>query len=172
VALKDTIARINDMQREGVIGSYAIGGAVGATFYTEPATTFDLDIFLVPPSSTAGLLSLSAIYEYAAKRHWNSEGEHIVIADWPVQFLPAADPLEREALAQAIPTRIEDVETRVIRPEHLICFALRTGRSKDRIRIVQLIENKAADQSRLEDVLRRHNLTSKWDNFKQRFLND
>ena len=30
------------MQADGVIGKYAIGGAVGATFYLEPAATLDL----------------------------------------------------------------------------------------------------------------------------------
>jgi hypothetical protein len=31
--MKDTLQVINQMQADGVIGPYAIGGAVGATFY-------------------------------------------------------------------------------------------------------------------------------------------
>ncbi len=31
--MKDTLAMINGMQADGVIASYAIGGAVGATHY-------------------------------------------------------------------------------------------------------------------------------------------
>jgi hypothetical protein len=31
--MKNTLEVINQMQRDGVIGRYAIGGAVGATFY-------------------------------------------------------------------------------------------------------------------------------------------
>jgi hypothetical protein len=34
------------MQAEGVIGKYAIGGAVGATFYLEPSATLDVQIFV------------------------------------------------------------------------------------------------------------------------------
>jgi hypothetical protein len=45
MAIKDTIAVINQMQADGVIERYAIGGAVGATFYLEPVATLDVDIF-------------------------------------------------------------------------------------------------------------------------------
>ena len=31
------------MRTDGVIGKYAIGGAVGATFYLEPSATLDID---------------------------------------------------------------------------------------------------------------------------------
>jgi hypothetical protein len=31
--VRETIQAINQMQADGVIGEYAIGGAVGATFY-------------------------------------------------------------------------------------------------------------------------------------------
>jgi hypothetical protein len=43
--IKETIATINQMQADGVIERYAIGGAVGATFYLEPSATLDVDIF-------------------------------------------------------------------------------------------------------------------------------
>ena len=44
--IRDTIAAVNQMQADGVIGRYAIGGAVGATFYLEPVATLDVDIFV------------------------------------------------------------------------------------------------------------------------------
>lgn len=44
--MKATLAVISQMQSDGVIGKYAIGGAVGATFYLEPAATLDIDIFV------------------------------------------------------------------------------------------------------------------------------
>src|SRR5258706_10672269 len=49
-AVKATIQAINQMQADGVIGKYAIGGAVGATFYLEPAATLDVDIFVTLPT--------------------------------------------------------------------------------------------------------------------------
>jgi len=39
VNIKDTIAAVNQMQADGVIDRYAIGDAVGATFYLEPVAT-------------------------------------------------------------------------------------------------------------------------------------
>src|SRR3989304_10321779 len=40
------ITRINKMEADGVVERYAIGGAVGATFYLEPVATLDVDIFV------------------------------------------------------------------------------------------------------------------------------
>jgi hypothetical protein len=45
VNIREAIATINQMQSDGIIGRYAIGGAVGATFYLEPIATLDVDIF-------------------------------------------------------------------------------------------------------------------------------
>ena len=46
--IKNTIAALNQMQADGVIQRYAIGGAVGATFYLEPVATLDVDVLIVP----------------------------------------------------------------------------------------------------------------------------
>ena len=40
--MKAPLAFINQMRADGVIGKYAIGGAVGATFYLELAATLDI----------------------------------------------------------------------------------------------------------------------------------
>ena len=39
------LAVINELERDGVIRKYAIGGAIGAMFYVEAVATFDLDVF-------------------------------------------------------------------------------------------------------------------------------
>jgi len=39
-------AVINQMETDGVIGRYAIGGAVGSIFWLEPITTKDVDVFV------------------------------------------------------------------------------------------------------------------------------
>ena len=49
--MKRTIEVLNELEKEGVISRYAIGGAMGAIFYTEPFLTFDLDVFVVLPST-------------------------------------------------------------------------------------------------------------------------
>jgi len=43
VGIKEVIKTINRMKADGVIERYAIGGAVGATFYLEPVATLDVD---------------------------------------------------------------------------------------------------------------------------------
>lgn len=47
--VKAIFEKINEMQAAGIIGKYAIGGAVGATFYLEPAATLDVGIFATLP---------------------------------------------------------------------------------------------------------------------------
>src|SRR5215467_13208008 len=62
-AVKTALELINQMQAAGLITAYAIGGAVGATFYLEPAATIDLDIFVTLPVAR-GLVDLAPIYTY------------------------------------------------------------------------------------------------------------
>lgn len=170
--MKETLELLNQMQRDGVIESYAIGGAVAATYYLEPFTTMDLDIFvqLSPPPGSA-LLSLTPIYDYLTSRGGRIQSEHVVIGTWPVQFLPAYDPLEVESLQQARPVDVDGTATRVLLAEHLLALALRTGRLKDHNRILQFLSEKVIDTARMNDILERHGLQSKWQSFERRYLN-
>lgn len=169
--MKETLEAINQMQADGVIGRYAIGGAVGATFYLAPAATVDLDIFVTLPSASEQLLvSLSPIYEFLKSRGATEQDEYIVMGDWPVQFLPTSNDLEREAVEQAVLTDVEGVPTRVMSAEHLVAIALNTGRAKDYSRTLQFLEQKAVDQKKMKEVIDRHGLSTKWIQFEQRFL--
>jgi hypothetical protein len=170
-SMKATLDAINQMQADGVIGNYAIGGAVGATFYLAPAATVDLDVFVTLPGSSGTLLaSLSPIYEFLKSRGGKIQDEYIVIGDWPVQFLLPSNTLEEEAVRDAVFTTVEGVATRVMTAEHLIAIALQTGRTKDHNRILQFIEQVAYDPARLNDIFERHGLSTKWTQFKHRFL--
>lgn len=168
--VKATLELINQMQADGVIGKYAIGGAVGATFYLAPAATADLDLFVKLPVATGLLVSLSAIYEYLKSRGCTEQDEYILVGDWPVQFRPANKPLQEEALNRAVPTSVDGVATRVISAEHLVATALDTGRAKDHNRILQFIEQAAVDRAKVADIVDRHGLHAKWDQFERRFL--
>src|SRR5476649_198382 len=98
--IRQVIATVNQMQSDHIIGQYAIGGAVGATFYLEPVATLDIDVFVsFQKSAGSPLLTLSPIYDYLTARGFKAEKEYIVIADWPVQFLPPGNALVEEALA-------------------------------------------------------------------------
>lgn len=169
--MKATLEAINRMQADGVIGKYAIGGAVGATLYLEPAATLDVDIFVMLPEAPGSLLlSLAPLYEYLKARGGTVKDEHIVIGGWPVQFLPPSNELEREAVAESVSTTVEGVTTWVMSAEHLVAIALSTGRAKDHIRILQFVEQEAVDRGKLQAILERYELTPKWKQFERKYL--
>jgi len=169
--MKATLQSINQMQADGAIGKYAIGEAVGAIFYLEPFSTFDIDIFAAfQQTPGSSLISASPIYEYARAHHYEIKDEHILIEGWKVQFLPANDALHAEALEQANQTQFDGVPTWVIKPEHLMAIALRVGRLKDFTRIGLFVERKAYSADALNGILQRHGLAEKWDRFNQKYL--
>jgi hypothetical protein len=159
------------MQADGVIGKYAIGGAVGATFYLEPAATIDLDVFVtLPRAISSALISLSPIYDYLKARGGVEEAEYILIGDWPVQFLSPSEGLEAEAVGEAVVAEVEGVKVRVMSAEHLAAIALRTGRPKDQIRLIQFVQQGALDSHKWNQILLRHGLAQRWQEFEHKFL--
>ncbi len=171
MAIKEAIQIINRMEADGVIERYAIGGAVGATFYLEPVATLDVDVFIefrAQPGSR--LVSLEPIFTYLRDRGCTMEGEHIVIAGWPVQFLPANSNLLQEALVAAVEKSVEGTSARVFTAEHIAAIALQTGRAKDKARVLQFIEANAVDLGRVREILTRHGLNVNWQQFEQQFL--
>ena len=171
--IKEVIIALNQMQTDGVVERYAIGGAVGATFYLEPVATLDVDIFVsFRPEPGSLLLSPAPIFEYLKARGGTMEGEYIVVGGWPVQFLPPTGPLVEEALAQAVETDVEGTLARVFTAEHLAAIALQTGRAKDKARLLQFIESAALDAARFQALLARHGLMDAWQRFERQFLSD
>jgi hypothetical protein len=153
------------------VGRYAIGGAVGATFYLEPVATLDVDIFISFQAQPWSLLiSPEPVFKYLTELGARIEGEYLIIADWPVQFLPPTGPLVEEALAEAVEMEVEDVRTRVFTAEHLAAVALQTGRPKDKARLLQFIESGTLSTERFQNILERHSLAGSWRKFEQQFL--
>lgn len=171
--IQEVIKAINQMQADGVIEHYAIGGAVGATFYLEPVATLHVDIFITFNAEPGRLLvSPQPIFDYLKTRGATTEGEHIVIAGWPVQFLPPNTPLVAEALDQAVIKDVVGTPAQVFTAEHLAAIALQTGRPKDKARLLQFIESGALAAARLQTILARHNLGAAWQKFQRQFLDD
>jgi hypothetical protein len=171
MSLQAAIAVIDRLVREGVIPRYAVAGAVGAAFYLEPASTFDLDVmvsvdaFRSRPGSP--LITLEPIREALAKAGYAEfRDEGIVVEGWPVQFLPAESPLDVEALEQSVEVEVTGgsglANVRVLRAEHLMAIAVSVGREKDYLRIAQFIGEGAYDRRYLAGVLDRHGLRPKW----------
>lgn len=164
--MEATLKVLNELEREGVITRYAIGGAVGAIFYMEPFLTYDLDVFVLLPQTAGGLLTLAPIYESLKARGCEDEGECLLVEGMPVQFLPAYNSLLEEALAEAHEMPYAQTLTRVLRPEHLAAIMVQTGRDKDRQRFSTFIQEAELDISYLQSVLARHQLTERFNTWK------
>lgn len=171
MSIAQVIRVVNQMQDDGVVERYAIGGAVGATFYLEPVATLDVDIFVAFRQQPGQIIvSPQPIFDYLTTRGGIVEGEYIVIAGWPVQFLPPTGPLVEEALAQAVTVDVEGTPARVFTAEHLAAIALQTGRAKDHARLLQFIEAAALDAQRFQALLQQHGLVERWQVFERKFL--
>jgi hypothetical protein len=168
VSVERVFQRLNELERTGLVGRYAVGGAFAFIYYAEPFETDDLDVFAHIPS--AGLLiNLAPIHEHFRKLGYPEEGEKIVIEGVPVQILPAAGPLEEEALQEAIQITVGKEPTRVFTAEHAVAEALKTNRAKDRMKILHLQETATTplNRERLESILSRHGLLDRWRKFEE-----
>ena len=169
--IEEVIRTVNQMKADRVITNYAIGGAVGATFYLEPVSTLDVDIFIeVHAMAGSSIISLDPIFSYLREHACKMEGEYVIISGWPVQFLPPTGPLIEEALARAVEVDVQGIPARVFTAEHLGAIALQTGRAKDKARLLQFIEARALDRSGFEEIISRYGLAYQWQKFQQPFL--
>lgn len=165
---KQTFAVINQMVTDGVIENYAVAGAIGAMFYVEPFSTNDIDVFVLTPDEQLVLEIPGPDYLKArGYTEWRNEG--IVIEGWPVQFMPANNPLEREAYLKAQDLDFDGVSVRVVLPEHLVAIMLKVGRLKDLARVEMFLNQREVDLSALEQVVKRHDLADQWNEFKRRY---
>ncbi|MGI8642095.1 MAG: hypothetical protein ACR2MG_19360 [Pyrinomonadaceae bacterium] len=172
--MREVIGVLEDMQGVGIIEKYAIGGAFAAILHYEPISTIDLDIFfLLKEKSESPILSLSAIYDYAKKRGFSFDHEFINIHGWLVQFVEASHSgLWTEAIENADTMKIDDLNAPVIGKEHLVTMWLLAGRAKDYQKIAMFREAEFLDETKLFDVLERHDLMSKWHREKWRFADE
>ena len=179
--IEDVLRTINQMQADGVVERYAIGGAVAATFYLEPVATLDVDVFVESQPERASMIEgehgvrgrrrvdcMGRVVTRPSDREIASQ--YVIIAGWPVQFLPAGNPLLQEALATAVEKDVEDTSVRVFTPEHIVAIALETGRAKDKARVLQFIEANAVDLDRVGEILTRHGLSGQWEKFERQFI--
>ena len=100
---------------------------------------------------------IPAIYSHLQDKGWRVEREHLVVKDFPVQFL-AASGLTEEAVLEGTQIEFEGVAAKVFRPEYIIAIAASVGRHKDLARIEQLMTQARINKASLDDILRRYNL--------------
>jgi hypothetical protein len=156
IPLADVLRAANDLIAAGLIQDYALGGALSAIYYTEPFTTYDADIIFITTDKSLSA-GIPAIYSHLQARGWRVEREHLLLKDFPVQFL-AASGLTEEAVREAKPIEFEGVQGKVFRPEYIIAIAASIGRHKDFARIEQLLEQAEINKPMLDDILSRYKL--------------
>lgn len=161
--MKKTLEILNKLVTNKVVDNYAIGGAMGAMFYTEAVMTVDLDVFVLFPDDT-DLLPLTPLY--ACLKEWGyepdeAESECVNIEGIPVQFLPAFDGLLQDALAHARTFDYQGVPSKVMRAEHLAAVCVQTGRMKDRLRVGTLLESEGFDMNGFHALLNRFGLSER-----------
>ena len=170
--MERVIQVLNRMRDDGIVSDYAIGGGIAAVYYIEPYDTDDLDIFIPVPTvavGEAGLLSLEPIYSYLANLGYKPVKEGVLIEDWLVQFIPVSESTQEDALVNARRAKYGNTDTKIFSPENLAAELLRSGRLKDHVRVVALLESGKLNMSVFREILERHDLEDKWRQFNERF---
>jgi hypothetical protein len=165
--MKDTLRVLNELERDGIISRYAIGGAVAAIFYVEATETEDLDIFVHLEDSGHPLMPMAGLYEELRRRGYAKDGIYDLIEGIPVQFLPDSPALITEAVCEASTIDFDGVHTRLLTAEYLVAIMVQTGRLKDQVRAQQMREQTELDEPKLEAILIRYNLFEKYELWKQ-----
>ena len=158
--MKEALKVLAELVAEGVIENYAIGGAMGATFYLEPVVTMDLDVFVLFKDNTS-LLPLQPIYDALKKRGYRPDErmpECIDIGGTPVQFLPAYNQLLEDALSHAVSFDYDGVPARVLPAEYLAAISVQTGRAKDKLRVQSFLSSERFDRKRFAEICAEHGL--------------
>ena len=168
--MEKVIELLNRMQADGVIERFAIGGGIATIYYLEPYQTDDIDVFFLPVVlQDSGLVTLEPIYSYLANLGYYPVKEGILIENWPVQFVAPFKALQEEAVMQARRIVYGRTTTLIFTAEHLAAELLRSGRPKDHARVINLIQSKQVDMEVFRDIVRRHELTEQWNEFKFRY---
>lgn len=160
MGMRQTLEVLNSMISEGIIKDYAIGGAMGAMYYTEVVTTYDLDIFVVFADETR-IDVLTPVYRYLRGRGYNVDlnmNECINIEGIPVQFLPVYDNLVKEALEDSLIFDYDGVPTKVLKATYLAAICVKIGRPKDKLRTQMLLSSNGFDDLEFHRILAKHNL--------------
>ena len=158
--MKEAFKVLAELVAEGVIKDYAIGGAMGATFYLEPVVTMDLDVFVLFNDNDS-LLPLKPIYDALKGRGYLPDElmpECIDIGGTPVQFLPAYNKLLEDALAHARSFDYDGVNARVLPAEYLAAISVQTGRMKDKLRVQAFLEYDKFDKNAFAEICAAHGL--------------
>ncbi|MCS7065087.1 MAG: hypothetical protein NZL85_02295 [Fimbriimonadales bacterium] len=166
--MNEAVRVLRELQAEGVIRQFALGGAAALVFYTEPVLTYDLDFFVIVDAPPGQVFSMQPLYEHLRRKGCTVAGEQVMIGGAPVQVLIAYNPLVEEAVREARELPFNGERVPVMTPEYLIAIALQTNRYKDRERVHLLQEQAAIDEAKLNDILTQHGLIEVWETIRRK----
>ena len=128
-------------------------------------------MFAILRTTAAGLIHLAPIWEYLVAHGGTPEGQFIRLGRLLIDFVPASDALDEEAIAEAVSVNVGDETARVFTPEHAVAIALRTWRGKDREHIDRLIRTgrQGLDMARLQGIMERYGLVERWRRFTEMY---
>lgn len=165
--MEETFRVINSLVDEGVIDTYALGGAIAAIRYVQPFLTEDVDVFIsVSIGTQSSLMTLEPLYKHLREKGYHPNGAYVTIEGWDVQFLPVFDDLIDEAVNSANDVDLNGVNVRVMTPEHLVAIMLKTGRPKDFARVKMFLDQKKVDEKELANLVNRFGLEEKWRKYR------
>ncbi len=155
----------NDMERDGTIEKYALGGAAAANFYIEPVYSLDMDFFV--SLSTPSLDFLKEIDNYIKTKGYTiSEKGYYVIEGNLVQILSSDS---SKVAMEAVNERVynSDVGGFVFTPEYVLVDALlyssETKRDKYGLRVQTFLDRyKKLDKEKVAELLSKFNLLDKF----------
>lgn len=160
----EAIPVINQMQADGVIERYAIGGDSATSLYLESVTPRHLEIVVPLPALPGKLIvSPTRIFEYLLGKGAIFEGQFMRIGDTKTLFVPPSTPLLEEAWREAPVRDLEGNPAPVFTANHLAALAFQSGRANARV-----LEFAAADVLEVDPfhaILQRHGLTDRWREF-------
>lgn len=162
---------LEQMEKEGILSRWAIGGSIGVMFYTEPYLTKDVDVFVYVEPTKTGLIDMNFIYDWLkAKGYSEFEKQFIVIEGWLVDFLPTKEGLIDEAVLKCSAFEVDKIKVNVIKPEYLIAIALETGRKQDYAKIEKMLQQNGINKRKLVRILKKFNLYGKWEVYEQTYI--
>ena len=166
--MQAALKAMNRLVADGVVEDYAIGGAIGASFYLPAMQTEDIDVFVFLPAGSGPLVTLRPVYDALKAMGGVVDREYVRFGNWPVQILTDANALVAEAIREAVETEYDGIPTRVFKPEHVCAIALQTGRSKDYARVILFIEENEVALDELSALAARFGLSDRLAKFLDR----
>lgn len=159
---------LEQMEKEGILSQWAIGGSIGVMFYTEPYLTKDIDIFLYVKPTRTGLIDMGFIYNWLRDKGYSKfKGQSIIVEDWLVDFIPTKEGLIDEAVFKTNIFKINNIKIKVMPPEYLIALALESGRKQDYAKVEKILQQSNINKKKLTRILKKFGLYEKWGTYEQ-----